>query len=135
MVGPRVEPGRVPVPSALEMVAPGARIGAGVLMLAMGVTGVIMEANLWSLVLLGAAAMIGLPALISGLGDRRRQRIERGERVRAEQELPRLRAEIAACVARNHNVSRLLKQQGYTSARVRRWIALECDVVLSAGDG
>ena len=128
--------GQVRPPDALSVMPPPVRIGAGLLMLAMGIGGLLMmPIGLWSAVLAALTFVVGLPLLVGGLRDRRVQRIEREERARAEAELPRLREEVAACVERRHSVPRLLKQRGYTSPKVRRWIALECDVVLSSGGG
>lgn len=127
---PRVEAGHPRLLEQLLMLPPTARIAAGALMLGMGLVSICMLVALASLVLLGLGVSVGLPLVISGLLAKRQRAVEDAERQRAEAELPELRKLIAAAVAARQGVSRLLRQRGYQSARVRRWIALECDVVL-----
>lgn len=129
-------PGAVPPPRGVHpmlMLPASAKIGAGILMLALGLGGITMEVGLYSLVLLGLAGGVGGPLLWSGLADRKAQRLDAAERRRAEAELPALREAIAAAVAQQQNVGRLLRERGYARPRVRRWIALECGVVLREG--
>ena len=59
-------------------------------------------------------------------------REERG--ARAEAELDELRALVLEAVEQARAVERMLTKRGYTSAKVRRWIALECGVVLPRRD-
>lgn len=84
--------------------------------------------------LLLLTAAVGVPLLLSGLGDRRRQRIAALERLRAERELPELRALLVAARQQGRSVFGLLRQRGYTSDVVCRWIALECGIVLPRGE-
>ena len=108
MTAPKVEPGRIGILDQLAVLPPAVRIGSGLLMLAMGVTGVVMiPASFWSLALLGLALMLGIPLLFGGILAQRRERIETAERARAESELSELRPAIAAAVEQRHNVGRL----------------------------
>ena len=129
-------PGAIPpvggVHSLLVLPA-SAKIGAGILMLALGIGGIAMGVGLYSLVLLGLGAGMGGPLLWSGLAVRKAQRLDDAERRRAEAALPALREVIAAAVAQKQNAGRVLRERGYERPRVRRWIALECGVVLRGG--
>lgn len=111
-----------------------AKLLVGIVMLAMGAVGIALDRTPYSFGLLGATLVFGVPLLVSGRRGLQAERIEHAERARAETELPALRDAVAAAVAQRHSVGRLLRQRGYTSAKVRRWIALECDVVLARTD-
>jgi hypothetical protein len=114
---------------------PAARIVAGSVMLAMGGIAIAVQPlSFWAYVLLLVTAAIGAPLLIGGLADRRRRAIESVELARAEVELPELRLAIAAERTGRRNVGKLLRDRGYTTDKARRWIALECDVVLPRGE-
>lgn len=120
----------------LPMLSPNAKLLAGGLMigcgLALAVASQLASTAGYVGLLLGVA--VGGPMLRSGLADRRRLALEAAELARGLAEMPELRPAIAAAVAAGHHVGRLLKQRGYTSARVRRKLALECDVILQEGE-
>jgi hypothetical protein len=119
----------------MSYLPPGARIGAGSVMLAMGGIAIAVQPlSFWAFVLLLVTAAIGVPLLLGGLADRRRRAIESVELARAKAELPELRLAIAAERTGRRNVGKLLRDRGYTTDKVRRWIALECDVVLPRGE-
>lgn len=130
MVGPSVRPGRIDLLEQLMVLSPLARIVAGGAMLAVGVASILLLVSFYSFVLLGAGVAIGVPLVWSGWSAQREQEVERTERARAEVDLPYLRDFVAAAVKEHRNVARLLRERGYTSDKVRRWIALECGVVL-----
>ena len=73
---------------------------------------------------------MGVPLGVSGLRVRRTQLVEASERARAEAELEDLRLELESAKGRGGVTHRTLSKLGYTSAKIRRWIALECGVVL-----
>ncbi len=105
------------------------------LTLTMGVAAVWMfpsSAGAWTLLAVFAAlgSSLGLRAL--KLLDE--QKLEARERARAEAELDELRALVLEAVEQARAVERVLTRRGYTSAKVRRWIALECGVVLPRRD-
>lgn len=130
MVGPKVDvTSRPSLLDGITMLPPGAQVVAGTSMLLLA-AGTLLLGSLWGLLFLA----VGAPVVIAGVAARRQAHADREQRARAELELPELRVVIAAAVAARHNVSRLLRLRGYTSAKVRRWIALECDVVLARGD-
>jgi len=118
----------------MSYLPPGARIGAGSVMLAMGGIAIAVQPmSFWAFVLLLVTAAIGAPLLIGGISDRRRRGLETAELERARAELAQLREAIAVEVAGRRNVGKLLRDRGYTTDKARRWIALECDVVLPRG--
>lgn len=80
----------------------------------------------------GFGALLGVPLSWSGIHDWREQHRERLERARATAELPTLRDELEGLREDKRGVERFLLERGYRSAKVRRWIALECGVVLPA---
>lgn len=124
------------MPSLLDQLMqlpPLVRMVTGAVMLGLGGVGICLSLSFYSAVLLGLAVLLGVPLLWIGWLDRARQQIERAEMVRAGAELPNLRAMVAAAVAARRSVGSLLRHQGFTSEKVRRWIALECDVVLPHG--
>ena len=133
MAGPEVSPERQTLVEQLVVLPPAAKVVAGCVMLALGVTAVAIGGGFLGFVLLGLAVMFGVPMLVSAFADRRHRRLDAAERARAEAELPALKQAIAEAVAARHNVGRLLRLRGYSSPRVRRWIALECGVVLARG--
>lgn len=135
MAVPSVEPGLPRPLEQLMALPPLARIVAGAVMLTMGGTGIWLSTSFYAIVLVGVSVALGLPLLVLGLSDRRAGRLEAAERARAEAELPALRAVVATAVQDRQNVARVLRQRGYTNAAVRRWIALECGVVLAGGAG
>ncbi|MEZ6038434.1 MAG: hypothetical protein R3F29_13205 [Planctomycetota bacterium] len=81
---------------------------------------------------LGFGALLGVPLSWSGVHDWREQHLERDERARAAAELSVLREELDGLREDKRGVERFLLERGYRSAKVRRWIALECGVVLPA---
>ena len=80
----------------------------------------------------GFGALFGVPLSWSGIHDWREQHRERDERARAASELASLRDALDGLREDKRGVERFLLERGYTSAKVRRWIALECGVVLPA---
>jgi len=134
MTAPRRELHNPRMPGLFEQLSvlpPTVQIGAAVLMLGMGIVGVaITPASFYAWILLIVALCLGCPLLVQGFTVRRDQRIEAEEMERARAELHELRLHIEDAVERKHGVERALMKQGFTSAKVRRWIALECDIVL-----
>ena len=72
--------------------------------------------------------------VLDGLGVRRSQLLEASERARAEAEMDDLRRVVAEAAERGGVTHRTLSKRGYTSPKIRRWIALECGVVLPDRD-
>ncbi len=125
------------LPGSLESLAvlpPMAKIIAGAVVSCMALTPLVLQAlSIFGVVLFVFGSAIGLPLLFGGFAARRTAKLEAEEFARGMAELPLLREAVKAAVAQRQNVGRLLRQRGYTSARVRRKLALECDVVLQAG--
>jgi Flp pilus assembly protein TadB len=133
-----VPPGQAGPPRLLDqlmLLPPWLRIAAGAVMVALGAVAVALHVSPYSLVLVGLAVALGLPILLHGVADRRRRRTEFAELERARAELPGLRVLVASAVASRHNVRRALRQRGFTTEKAMRWVALECGVVLSRGEG
>jgi hypothetical protein len=126
---PRVAVGLQGPLDQLMVLPPMVRIVTGLLMV-----GIVLDIGAYSVVLLAITAAVGAPLLLLGLGDRRRQRIAAAERLRAERELPELRALLVAARQQGRSVFSLLRQRGYQSDVVCRWIALECGIVLPRGE-
>ena len=103
-----------------------AQVGAAALVLAMGLVpfaGMQLSPGAFGLfaVALAASAPLGW----SGLSARRAERVDAAERARADAELEELRGAVEAARGRGAAIDRMLIKRGYTSARVRRWIARE----------
>lgn len=111
--------------ATLEVLPFQARIATGVLMLGMGVLAVALSTSYFSLVLLGAGVLLGLPLVIGGLGDRRRAIHAVAELARAQAELAQLRSLVEGAHADRRSVGALLRERGYTTLSVQRWIARE----------
>ena len=75
-------------------------------------------------------SFVGVPLLTEGVRDARRRAAERLELARARAELDAIRPGVHEAVRRRRDVGELLRRLGYTTSKARRWIALECDVVL-----
>jgi hypothetical protein len=133
MVVPPGSGGRQGLLEQLLVLPPTVKLVAGAFMLLLGVVGMCMMPSVYSFVLLGLGVALGVPLLLAGRSERRQQGLDAVERLRAEGELAELRLAITAAVERKHNVGRILRERGYSSARVRRWIALECGIVLAQG--
>jgi len=137
MAVPRgVVPSR-PIPgllATLEVLPWQVRLVTGALLLAMGVAGILLGSTFYSFVLLGAGVMFGLPLLLGALGDRRRSQQAAAELVRARAELAELRDVVLRARADRRSVGALLRERGYESLAVQRWIARECGVVLPSGE-
>ncbi|MBL8736794.1 MAG: hypothetical protein JNL12_10235 [Planctomycetes bacterium] len=118
--------------ATLEVLPFQARIAAGVLMLGLGVGA--MATTAYSMVLLGAGVLFGAPLLIGGLADRRRTRQAAAELGRAKAELVTLRELVEGAREDRRSVGALLRERGYESLAVQRWIARECGVVLPSGE-
>ena len=124
----------------LSLLPPTVQIGASLLMLAMGAGAIAMMPGGFGaieildlfgcLILVAIAAAIGIPLGLQGLRLRRERRVEAEEMERAKAEVHELRLLVEEAVERQRGVERVLMKQGFTSAKVRRWIALECDIVL-----
>jgi len=108
-----------------------AQVGVAALMLA-GLLATLAAYPTWEGVvpMLALFLIVGLPLGLSGLGVRRTQLLEASERARAEAELDDLRRVVAEAAERGGVTHRTLSKRGYTSPKIRRWIALECGVVL-----
>ena len=107
-----------------------AQVGAAALVLATGfVPFAKVPSSLGALGLFAVALAASLPLGWSGLNVRRAKLVDAAERARAEAELEELRGAVEAARARGAAIDRLLRKRGYTSVRVRRWIAREVDVV------
>lgn len=137
MAVPRgIEPSR-PMPgllATLEVLPWQVRLGAGSLMLGMGVAGIVLGSNVYSFVLLGAGVLFGLPLCLGAWGDRRRSRQAAAELARARVELAELRDLVQRARTDRRSVGSLLRERGYESLFVQRWIARECGVVLPSGE-
>ena len=112
-----------------------AQIGVSVLLLVMLVATLTLYPTLQGAVpMLFLFLVAGLPLGLSGLGVRRTQLLEASERARAEAEMDDLRRVVAEAAERGGVTHRTLSKRGYTSQKIRRWIALECGVVLPERD-
>lgn len=112
-----------------------AQVGASALVLGMAVATVALVPTTQGIIpMLIVLLVAGVPLGLSGLGVRRTQRLEASERARAEAELDDLRRAVADAQARGGVTHRTLGKRGYTSPKIRRWIALECGVVLPERD-
>ena len=96
----------------------------------MAVTMVMMRSVQGLLPMLFVLLVVGVPLAWSGLRVRRTQLLEASERARAEAEMADLQREVEAAKGRGGVTHRMLAKRGYTSPKIRRWIALECGVVL-----
>jgi hypothetical protein len=112
----------------LQVMPPWVRITTGALMLALG--GPLLAFGS----LAGFLGLAGLPLLCDGWRDAHHRRTDAAELARARVELEAIRPGVRDAVQRRRDVDRLLRDLGYTSAKARRWIALECDVVLPRGE-
>lgn len=111
------------------------QVGVSVLLLGMFVATLAMFPTLQgTLPMLFVFLVAGLPLGLSGLGVRRTQLLEASERARAEAEMDDLRRVVAEAAERGGVTHRTLSKRGYTSPKIRRWIALECGVVLPDRD-
>jgi len=108
-----------------------AQVGLSALLLGMFVATLAMSTTLQGLLpMLFVLLVVGVPLGLSGLGVRRTQLLEASERARAEAEMGDLRRAVAEAEGRGGVTHRTLSKRGYTSPKIRRWIALECGVVL-----
>jgi hypothetical protein len=130
---------RPPVPDAgmpslsaqLAMLSPNGKLFGGTLMLLLGGGALALDSDsLASWILILVAGCLGVPLLLRGMQERGWQRLEAAELERARSDLPALRIDIAEAQADRRGVDRLLRDRGYTTEKARRWIALECDIVL-----
>ena len=111
------------------------QVGVSILLLGMFVATLAMFPTLQgTLPMLFAFLVAGLPLGLSGLGVRRTQLLEASERARAEAEMDDLRRVVAEAAERGGVTHRTLSKRGYTSPKIRRWIGLECGVVLPDRD-
>lgn len=114
----------------LAVLPPWAKLAVGPLMLAMGVVAVVLEpVSFFAWVLFSVAIFLGGPLLVKGAGELGEQRTFARECARARDEMPTLKADLAEAVQEKRGVERFLIDRGYTSAKVRRWISLECGIV------
>ena len=108
-----------------------AQVGVAALLLAMSVVTMVMMRSVQGLLpMLFVLLVVGVPLAWSGLRVRRTQLLEASERARAEAEMADLQREVEAAKGRGGVTHRMLAKRGYTSPKIRRWIALECGVVL-----
>ena len=138
MASPEHARGGVEPPGMFDsilLLPPVVQLLAAGLALAMGAAAVWMfpsSPGTWTL-FVGCAAL-GVPLGLRGLKLLDEQKLEARERARAEAELDELRALVLEAVEQARAVERMLTKRGYTSAKVRRWIALECGVVFPRRD-
>lgn len=108
-----------------------AQVGVAAMLLGMSLVTLTMYPTLQGLLpMLFVFLVVGVPLGVSGLRVRRTQLLEASERARAEAELEDLRLELESAKGRGGVTHRTLSKLGYTSAKIRRWIALECGVIL-----
>ncbi|MCC7065172.1 MAG: hypothetical protein IT456_20355 [Planctomycetes bacterium] len=113
----------------LAVLPPLAKVLTGAFMLVLG--GAAMAMQPWSFdsgILAVLALVLGVPLLLAGRKEQVAQRVYAAELQRAKAELGELRAAIAEVLKEKHGVERFLLERGYSSPKVRRWIALECDL-------
>ena len=124
-------PGMPSVFQQLSVMPPAVKAFVGPLMAGMGIVAVVMiPDSVYSWVLLVVGGLIGIPLGWHGVVERREQKLIAAELERAQQELETLRLELEQVAADKRGVERFLMDRGYTTAKARRWIALECGVVL-----
>lgn len=125
------KPGMPSMLGQLSVLPPAVKATVGLAMLALGVGAVVMlGAGFFSLVLLTVFAMTGVPLTLQGFSEGRQQKVIRSELQRAHQEIDLLRLEIEQAQANKRGLERFLIDRNFTTVEARRWIALECDVVL-----
>jgi membrane protein implicated in regulation of membrane protease activity len=113
----------------LAVLPPLAKVLTGAFMLVLGGGAMAMQPwSVYSGILAVLALVLGVPLLLAGRREQVAQRVQAAELQRAKAELSDLRAAIAAVLEEKHGVERFLLERGYTSPKVRRWIALECDL-------
>lgn len=124
-------PGMPTVFQQLSVLPPAVKAFVGPLMVGMGIVAVVMISDsVYSWVLLVVGGLIGAPLGWQGVVQCREQKLEREELARAALELESLRVQLEQVAEDKRGVERFLMECGYTTAKARRWIALECDVVL-----
>ena len=117
----------------LSVMPPAVKALAGPLMVLMAIVAVtMMPETLYSWVLLALGFMIGIPLTWQGFSQRKEEKLVTKELERAALELDILRLELEQAAADKRGAERFLMERGYTTAKARRWIALECDIVLPA---
>ena len=115
---------------AIRLLPWAAQLASAALILAMAVVAVVWFPSGGALLMLVVSLVCGLPLAASGLSLRRTQQLYSAERSRAEGEMVALRRALEEAEARGGATHLTLSQRGYSSAKVRRWIARECGVVL-----
>ena len=121
--------------SSIRLLPWQAQVGVSALLLVMFVATLAMSTTLQGLLpMLFVLLVVGVPLGLSGLGVRRAQLLEASERARAEAEMDDLRRAVAEAEGRGGVTHRTLSKRGYTSPKIRRWIGLECGVVLPDRD-
>jgi len=124
-------PGMPSLLQQLSVMPPVVKAGVGVVMIAMGIVAVVlMPESMYSWVLLVISGLLGVPLAWQGAAQSRQQKLEAEELERAEIELESLRVQLEQVAEDKRGVERFLMECGYTTAKARRWIALECGVVL-----
>tara|TARA_R110002096_G_scaffold108799_5_gene238125 strand:+ start:1971 stop:2399 length:429 start_codon:yes stop_codon:yes gene_type:complete len=126
-------PGMPSIFQQLSVLPPAAKAFVGSLMVLMGIVAVTMvpeTAFSWVLLVLGL--ILGLPLAWQGFTQAKEHQLVTKELERAALELDILRLELEQATADKRGIERFLMDRGYTTAKARRWIALECDVVLPA---
>jgi hypothetical protein len=107
------------------------QLATAALVLAMGFGAIAMfPSSPGALLMLVVSLVTGVPLWFSGFGVRSARLLEAFERARAEGEMAALQQAVDEAQARGSGVDRMLLKRGYSSEKIRRWIALECDVVL-----
>ncbi|MFT4512244.1 MAG: hypothetical protein ACI91B_000932 [Planctomycetota bacterium] len=111
----------------LTALSPRVKAFAGPVILIIGVVAFVLSGG-WLLLAIGC--FLGAPVTIQGMSQLKEQRTVERELARAREELDLLKLEIEQAADDKRGIERFLMEHGYTSAKARRWIALECGIVL-----
>ena len=124
-------PGMPSLFQQLSVMPPMVKAIVGPAMVLMGVAAVIMVPDSgYSWVLLALGVIIGIPLGWQGAVQQSDEKLVQKELARAVEELELLRLDVEQAAADKRGVERFLMERGYTTSKARRWIALECGVVL-----
>ena len=124
-------PGFPSVFQQLSVLPPLVKALVGPALFLMGVSALVMLPDgYYSWVLFALGALLGIPLGWQGVVQHKEHRLVAVEITRASAEMPQLQADLQQAASDKRGVERLLLERGYTTAKARRWIALECGVVL-----
>lgn len=113
----------------LTALSPRVKAIAGPAMLIIGVVAFALNGG-WLMLAIGC--FLGAPVTIQGLSQLKELRTVERELASAREELDLLKLEVEQAVDDKRGIERFLMDAGYTTAKARRWIALECGIVLPA---